>query len=53
MTNKVQMTLTMDESVRKYIEGVAKRQFFGNSSMAITQIVADHAKMVNDKSMES
>jgi len=53
MANKVQMTLTMDEEIRKYIVDLAESQFFGNSSMALQKIVTDHrSQKINNKSAE-
>ncbi len=47
---KVQMTLTMEQSHKDYVQALAKAQFEGNEAMAIRKIIAEHSKQINYKS---
>lgn len=44
---KVQMTLTMEQSHKSYVQSLAQAQFEGNDAMAIRKIIAEHSKHIN------
>jgi len=42
-TRKVQMTLTLEEVDKKYVQDIADEYFEGNTSMSIRKIINEHS----------